>query len=151
MIDSAVQLTQGEPHPTASVSRVRENRMHGSMGGGWKRSEEPGHGHWSGTAVRETGGNMKAPGPTARRSNRASLRPSSAPPSASSAGDPRGGGRVAAALSGRCVLPYIGRSGWNTLRIGGAIPDDELREAIDASYHAVVSGLPERERPTGNG
>ena len=22
------------------------------------------------------------------------------------------------------VMPYIGRSGWNTLRIGGAIPDD---------------------------
>ena len=49
------------------------------------------------------------------------------------------------------VMPYIGRSGWNTLRVGGAIPDDELREAIDASYHAVVSGLPKRERPTGNG
>ncbi|MGH3470262.1 MAG: DEAD/DEAH box helicase, partial [Thermocrispum sp.] len=25
-------------------------------GGGWKRSEEPGHGHWDGTTVRETGG-----------------------------------------------------------------------------------------------
>jgi predicted DNA-binding protein (MmcQ/YjbR family) len=48
-------------------------------------------------------------------------------------------------------MPYIGRSGWNTLRVGGAIPDDELREAIDASYHAVVGGLPKRERPTGNG
>src|SRR4029077_5301287 len=31
------------------------------------------------------------------------------------------------------VMAYIGRSGWNTLRIGGAIPDDELTEAIDAS------------------
>src|SRR6201997_2510671 len=37
------------------------------------------------------------------------------------------------------VMAYIGRSGWNTLRIGGAIPDDELFEAIDASYEAVVS------------
>ena len=24
------------------------------------------------------------------------------------------------------VMAYIGRSGWNTLRIGGAIPDDEI-------------------------
>ena len=49
------------------------------------------------------------------------------------------------------VMPYIGRSGWNTLRVDGAIPDDELREAIDASYQAVVGGLPKRERPTGSG
>ena len=39
------------------------------------------------------------------------------------------------------VMPYIGRSGWNSLRIGGVIPDDELLEAIDASYAAVVSKL----------
>jgi predicted DNA-binding protein (MmcQ/YjbR family) len=45
------------------------------------------------------------------------------------------------------VMAYIGRSGWNSLRIGGAIPDDELLEAIDASYEAVVSKLPKRERP----
>jgi predicted DNA-binding protein (MmcQ/YjbR family) len=43
---------------------------------------------------------------------------------------------------------YIGRSGWNTLRIGGAIPDDELLEAIDASYETIVSKLPKRERPS---
>ena len=42
---------------------------------------------------------------------------------------------------------YIGRSGWNRLRIGGAIPDDEIREAIDASYAAVVSKLPKKDRP----
>ena len=42
---------------------------------------------------------------------------------------------------------YIGRYGWNTLRLGGAIADDELREAIDASYDAVVSALPKRDRP----
>jgi predicted DNA-binding protein (MmcQ/YjbR family) len=46
------------------------------------------------------------------------------------------------------VAPYIGRSGWNTLRVGGAIPDDELREAVDASYDAVVSKLPKKDRPT---
>jgi predicted DNA-binding protein (MmcQ/YjbR family) len=46
------------------------------------------------------------------------------------------------------VMPYIGRSGWNTLRLGGAIPDDEVTEAVDGSYEAVVSKLPKRERPT---
>ena len=46
------------------------------------------------------------------------------------------------------VMPYIGRSGWNTLRIDGAIPEDELREAIDASYAYVISRLPKRDRPT---
>jgi predicted DNA-binding protein (MmcQ/YjbR family) len=44
-------------------------------------------------------------------------------------------------------MAYIGRYGWNTLRIGGAIPDDELREAIDLSYDAVVSKLPKKDRP----
>ncbi|MFC8619366.1 MULTISPECIES: MmcQ/YjbR family DNA-binding protein [Micromonospora] len=43
---------------------------------------------------------------------------------------------------------YIGRSGWNSLRLGGAIPDDELIEAVDGSYEAVVAKLPKRERPT---
>lgn len=45
------------------------------------------------------------------------------------------------------VMAYIGRSGWNTLRVGAAIPDDELLEAIDASYDAVVSKLPKKDRP----
>lgn len=45
------------------------------------------------------------------------------------------------------VMPYIGRSGWNSLTIGGGIPDEELREAIDASYDVVVSKLPKRDRP----
>jgi predicted DNA-binding protein (MmcQ/YjbR family) len=45
------------------------------------------------------------------------------------------------------VLAYIGRSGWNSLRIQGAIPDDELTEAVDASYDAVVSKLPKKDRP----
>jgi len=48
------------------------------------------------------------------------------------------------------VMAYIGRSGWNTLRAGGAIGDDELREAIDASYEAVVSKLPKKDRPSGS-
>ncbi len=45
------------------------------------------------------------------------------------------------------VMAYIGRSGWNSLRFGGAIADDELLEAVDASYAAVVSKLPKRDRP----
>jgi predicted DNA-binding protein (MmcQ/YjbR family) len=45
------------------------------------------------------------------------------------------------------VMAYIGRSGWNSLRIGGAIPDDELLEAVDSSYDTVVSKLPKKERP----
>jgi len=46
------------------------------------------------------------------------------------------------------AMAYIGRSGWNTLKIDGAIPAEELLEAIDASYDAVVSKLPTNERPT---
>ena len=46
------------------------------------------------------------------------------------------------------VMPYIGRSGWNTLLIGGAIPDDELFEAVDASYDTIVSKLAKKDRPT---
>jgi predicted DNA-binding protein (MmcQ/YjbR family) len=45
------------------------------------------------------------------------------------------------------VMAYIGRSGWNTLRIDGAIPDDELRDAIDGSYDTVVAKLPKKDRP----
>ena len=46
------------------------------------------------------------------------------------------------------VMPYIGRSGWNTLVANGAITDDEVLEAVDASYAYVVSRLPRRERPS---
>jgi predicted DNA-binding protein (MmcQ/YjbR family) len=43
--------------------------------------------------------------------------------------------------------PYIGRFGWNVLRLGGAIPDDEVLEAVDSSYDAVVAKLPRAKRP----
>jgi predicted DNA-binding protein (MmcQ/YjbR family) len=46
------------------------------------------------------------------------------------------------------VMPYIGRSGWNNLHLSGAIDDDEIREAVDASYAAVVSKLPRKDRPS---
>jgi predicted DNA-binding protein (MmcQ/YjbR family) len=42
---------------------------------------------------------------------------------------------------------YIGRSGWNRLALGGAIPDDEILEAVDVSYELVVSKLPKKDRP----
>lgn len=45
------------------------------------------------------------------------------------------------------VMAYLGRSGWNTLRLDGAIPDDELLEAVETSYRAVVSRLPKKARP----
>ncbi len=47
------------------------------------------------------------------------------------------------------VMPYIGRSGWNTLQVGGAIPDDEVLEAVDESYALVVGRLPKKHRPDG--
>lgn len=47
------------------------------------------------------------------------------------------------------VMAYIGRSGWNDLAFDGAIPDDELLEAVDESYRMVVAKLPRRHRPDG--
>ena len=45
------------------------------------------------------------------------------------------------------VMPYIGRYGWNSIALDGAIEDGELRELVDASYDAVVARLPKRLRP----
>lgn len=47
------------------------------------------------------------------------------------------------------ISAYIGRYGWNRVDIAGAVPDDELQELVDASYDAVVAGLPRHQRPTG--
>ncbi|MGB7861144.1 MAG: MmcQ/YjbR family DNA-binding protein [Acidimicrobiia bacterium] len=47
------------------------------------------------------------------------------------------------------VMAYIGRSGWNTLRHGAAIPKREIFDAIDDSYLFVVSKLPRSRRPEG--
>jgi predicted DNA-binding protein (MmcQ/YjbR family) len=44
-------------------------------------------------------------------------------------------------------MPYIGRSGWNTLRRGGAIPEEELCEALDLSYDLIVAKLAKKHRP----
>lgn len=45
------------------------------------------------------------------------------------------------------VMAYIGRSGWNSLALRGAIPDDEITAAVLDSYEAVVAKLPKRHRP----
>lgn len=45
------------------------------------------------------------------------------------------------------AMSHLGRYGWNSLRIGTTIPDDELTEAIDASYDTVVAKLPRHARP----
>ena len=49
------------------------------------------------------------------------------------------------------VMAYIGRSGWNDLAFGGAIPDDELVDAVDESYRLVVAGLPKKTAPRAGG
>jgi predicted DNA-binding protein (MmcQ/YjbR family) len=43
---------------------------------------------------------------------------------------------------------YVGRYGWNTVDWTGPVPDDEVRELIDASYDAAVAALPKGKRPT---
>ena len=45
------------------------------------------------------------------------------------------------------VSAYIGRYGWNSIRVDGTVPDDEVLEAVDASYDAVVASLPAKKRP----
>ncbi|MGN7247414.1 MmcQ/YjbR family DNA-binding protein [Janibacter anophelis] len=45
------------------------------------------------------------------------------------------------------VMAYIGRNGWNTLALDGAIPLEELLEAVEDSYDAIVAKLPKKARP----
>ena len=47
------------------------------------------------------------------------------------------------------VMAYIGRSGWNSLSLGGTIPAEEIVEAVEESYRLVVVGLPKKHRPLG--
>ncbi|MFC0625228.1 MmcQ/YjbR family DNA-binding protein [Kribbella deserti] len=48
------------------------------------------------------------------------------------------------------VMAYIGRSGWNTVKLGGSVPDDEILELVDASYDTIVAKLPKSRRPLAN-
>jgi predicted DNA-binding protein (MmcQ/YjbR family) len=43
---------------------------------------------------------------------------------------------------------YVGRYGWNSVPLDGAVPVDELRELVDASYDAAVAALPKSRRPS---
>ena len=45
------------------------------------------------------------------------------------------------------VMRYIGRSGWNDLRFNGAIPDEEVLDAVAESYALVVGRLAKKHRP----
>ena len=42
---------------------------------------------------------------------------------------------------------YVGRYGWNSVVLAAGVPDDEVRELIDASYDAAVAALPRSRRP----
>jgi predicted DNA-binding protein (MmcQ/YjbR family) len=44
---------------------------------------------------------------------------------------------------------YVGRYGWNSVDWTGPVPDDEVRELLDASYDAAVAALPKSRRPPG--
>jgi predicted DNA-binding protein (MmcQ/YjbR family) len=45
-------------------------------------------------------------------------------------------------------MAYIGRSGWNTVRLGGKVPDDEILELVETSYQTIVAKLPKSRRPS---
>ncbi|MEV4315243.1 MmcQ/YjbR family DNA-binding protein [Actinocrispum sp. NPDC049592] len=45
------------------------------------------------------------------------------------------------------VSHYIGRYGWNKVRLAGKVPDEEITELVDTSYHAIVAKLPKSKRP----
>jgi len=47
------------------------------------------------------------------------------------------------------VSHYTGRYGWNSVVLDGNVPDDDLRELVDASYDAAVAALPKSRRPAG--
>ena len=42
---------------------------------------------------------------------------------------------------------HVGRDGWNSLDWTGPVPDEEVRELIDASYDAAVAALPRSRLP----
>jgi predicted DNA-binding protein (MmcQ/YjbR family) len=43
--------------------------------------------------------------------------------------------------------PYIGRFGWNNVKLTGGVPAREIRELVDHSYETVVAKLPKSRRP----
>ena len=47
------------------------------------------------------------------------------------------------------VIPgyHMNKRHWNSVILGGDVPEVELRRMIDHSWHQVVAGLPRRNRP----
>jgi predicted DNA-binding protein (MmcQ/YjbR family) len=45
------------------------------------------------------------------------------------------------------ISAYIGRYGWNSVSLDGAVPADEVRELLDLSYDSIVATLPKAKRP----
>ncbi|MFD1150761.1 MmcQ/YjbR family DNA-binding protein, partial [Saccharothrix hoggarensis] len=45
------------------------------------------------------------------------------------------------------VSAYIGRHGWNRVRLDGTVPADDVRDLLDHSYDLVVGKLPKSKRP----
>jgi predicted DNA-binding protein (MmcQ/YjbR family) len=41
---------------------------------------------------------------------------------------------------------HLNKRHWNTVRLDGSVPDEEVRELIDHSYELVVSRLPAAQR-----
>jgi predicted DNA-binding protein (MmcQ/YjbR family) len=45
------------------------------------------------------------------------------------------------------TAPYLAKRQWNLVRLGGAVPDDEIRELVDRSHALVAKSLVKRLRP----
>ncbi len=45
------------------------------------------------------------------------------------------------------TAPYLAKHQWNLVRLGGAVPDDEVRELVDRSHGLVARSLLKRLRP----
>jgi predicted DNA-binding protein (MmcQ/YjbR family) len=41
---------------------------------------------------------------------------------------------------------HLNKRHWNSVRIDGTVPDDDIRELIEHSYALVVAGLPRKQR-----
>lgn len=47
-----------------------------------------------------------------------------------------------------CVQPgyHMNKKHWNTIIVDGSVPNRQLKEWIDDSYHLIVSALPRRQQ-----
>ena len=41
---------------------------------------------------------------------------------------------------------HLNKRHWNSVHVDGTIPDEEIRDMVDASYDLVVSGLPRKDK-----